>query len=221
MKKRDESKSKGEKISKPKYWFNFSWKLLVLRSSHFSFINNIRQIKMLSYSNFKMLSRCLGRSFIRPNVGRITAQSITSYRFNAAQAKKSPRKAAPAKKIENLGTQEKIHYNWGRFTKWFEKSVRFRCVYRKRNWINLVFLSFSNPAKSLNAFFQVVLALGVIWGLFRAIKIIFIEDQRAAMIDMTGQMVVITGASSGFGKNLAYECAARNATVEVKREDLD
>lgn len=52
-------------------------------------------------------------------------------------------------------------------------------------------------------------------------KMIFIDDVKAAMVDMTGQMVVITGASSGFGKNLAYECAARNATVEVKKEDLD
>ena len=52
-------------------------------------------------------------------------------------------------------------------------------------------------------------------------KMIFVEDQRAAMTDMTGQMVIITGASSGFGKNLAYECAARNATVEVIKDDID
>jgi len=125
-----------------------------------------------------MLSRCLGRTFIRPNVGRITATSVTSYRF----------KAAPAKKIENLETKEKLHYQWGIFTNWFSESI-------------------------FNFLLQAVVAVGVIWGLFRCMKMIFVEDQRAAMTDMTGQMVVITGASSGFGKNLAYECAARNATV--------
>ena len=166
---------------------------------------------MISYSNFKMLSRCLGRTFIRPNVGRITATSVTSYRF----------KAAPAKKIENLETKEKLHYQWGIFTNWFSKSVRFVCVYRNRNWIDLEFLSFSNPEKTIYFLLQVVVAVGVIWGLFTSMKMIFIEDQRAAMTDMTGQMVVITGASSGFGKNLAYECAARNATVEVIKGDIN
>ena len=94
-------------------------------------------------------------------------------------------------KTSQRGFRERIETNWSYYSEYYR--YKWKPVVTKIMYL--------------------VGAVSLPVGLIIAAKMLFIEDTRSGLIDMTGKTVLITGSSSGFGQILAKNAAERGATV--------